>query len=427
MIDTNSKSKQRQYGIVLNYLNLFAKVLIQFLYVPLLLRFLGQGEYGVYQLSASMISYLSLLNFGFSGSYLRFYFRCKGEKDKIKSLNFTYFVCFTLFSVVATLAGFIISNNAKIVLGPKLSANELQLAKKLLQILTINLAISFPGSVFSSIVSANECFIFQRFVELIKTILNPGIGILALILGYQSIGLVIGTTLINIVAIILNIYYCVRVIHAPLGCARFDSLLLRDVGKFSFFLFLNSVIDMINWNVDQFILGRVAGAAEIAIYSVGAQINTMFIQISDMVATAFAPKVNNIISTKKDYQKEINTLFTNIARIQSVLVFGILFGFLSFGQKFIYFWAGKDYYESFFVAIALMAPSALPLCESLAVDIQRAMNLHQFRSIVYLGISIGNIIVSIPLAKKYGAIGSAIGTSIALVLGNCIIINLFIL
>ena len=46
-----------------------------------MLRILGQSEYGVYSLSQSVIGYLSLLNFGFSGSYLRFYSKYVADGD----------------------------------------------------------------------------------------------------------------------------------------------------------------------------------------------------------------------------------------------------------------------------------------------------------------------------------------------------------
>ena len=51
----------------------------------------------------------------------------------------------------------------------------------------------------------------------------------------------------------------------------------------------------------------------------------------------------------------------------------------------------------------------------------QAKNMHKFRSIILFLIAIANIGISIPLAKLYGGIGSAIGTSISLLIGNIII------
>ena len=40
-------------------------------------------------------------------------------------------------------------------------------------------------------------------------------------------------------------------------------------------------------------------------------------------------------------------------------------------------------------------------------------------------IAMVNIVISIPLAKLYGGIGSAIGTSVSLIIGNIIIMNIY--
>ena len=49
--------------------------------------------------------------------------------------------------------------------------------------------------------------------------------------------------------------------------------------------------------------------------------------------------------------------------------------------------------------------------------------MHQFRSWTYLFIALGNLVISIPLARAYGGIGAALGTSISLIIGNGFIMN----
>jgi O-antigen/teichoic acid export membrane protein len=47
----------------------------------------------------------------------------------------------------------------------------------------------------------------------------------------------------------------------------------------------------------------------------------------------------------------------------------------------------------------------------------------QFRSWVYLGIAVLNVLLSIPLAKVYRGVGAALGTAISLVVGNGVVMN----
>jgi len=56
---------------------------------------------------------------------------------------------------------------------------------------------------------------------------------------------------------------------------------------------------------------------------------------------------------------------------------------------------------------------------------QRAKNLHKFRSVICFSIAIINVLVSIPLCIKFGAVGAAIGTVASLIIGNGLIMNIY--
>ena len=102
----------------------------------------------------------------------------------------------------------------------------------------------------------------------------------------------------------------------------------------------------------------------------------------------------------------------------------VLSGFILYGKEFIIFWAGQGYDEAYYVTLLLIIPVSVPLCQTLGVDIQQAMNKHKYRSVVYAIISIGNVLISIPLSMKFGAVGAAIGTAIGLIVGNGMAMNI---
>lgn len=286
------------------------------------------------------------------------------------------------------------------------------------------MALTFPISVFSSIISSQEAFIFQKVVELLKNAINPFLTIIILLLGKGSVGLVCVTTFLTILAGVVNVWYAIGKIGAKFSFKKLDFNLIRNISAFSFFIFLNSIIDQINWNVDKFLLGRLIGSAAIAIYSVGAQINSIYTQASDMTASVMATQVNLIVANNNDPMEKLNVLFVKVGRVQAYIVLAIVSGFLVLGKDFIALWAGKNYGEAYYITLFLIIPEAIPLMQSLGVDIQRALNKHQVRSIIYAGLSIGNIIISIPLIYKFGAAGAAFGTAISLLIGNGLIMNM---
>lgn len=123
---------------------------------------------------------------------------------------------------------------------------------------------------------------------------------------------------------------------------------------------------------------------------------------------------------------ELTELFTKVGRIQFLILALIASGVVFFGKFFIVrIWAGRGYEDSYIVALLLIIPASIALIQNLGIEIQRAEFKHQFRSIVYVGMACINLIMSIILCKKYGAIGSAIGTAFSLVVANGCIMNIY--
>ena len=128
---------------------------------------------------------------------------------------------------------------------------------------------------------------------------------------------------------------------------------------------------------------------------------------------------------KKDGNKKVSDIFIKVSRIQLYILGLILFGFIIFGKSFINLWVGKKYISAYYIILLIIVPGIIPLTQNIGISILQAMNKHKFRSIIYLIIAILNIIISIPLAKRYAGVGAAIGTALANLLGQIIIMNIY--
>lgn len=122
------KINQRKAGVILSYAGQLTKILISIIYTPIMLRLLGQSEYGLYQLVYSVVSYLSLLSLGFSSSYMRFYSRYKAQRDEdgVARLNGMFLLIFTSLSIVCVLCGCVMLGNIKGIFGSGLTDSEYQ-------------------------------------------------------------------------------------------------------------------------------------------------------------------------------------------------------------------------------------------------------------------------------------------------------------
>ena len=415
---------QRKAGVILSYLSQGINILSGLLYTPVMLRLLGQSEYGVYQLVYSVISYLSLLSLGFNASYMRFYSRNKANNDEegIAELNGMFMLIFGFMSFICIICGGALLHNIESIFGKGLTDSEYILAQRLMIFMIINLALTFPNSVFTCIITAHEEFVFQKLIILLQGLLHPFLTLPLLLLGYGSIGMVSITTLLTVGVLASNLIFCFRKLGVKFCFKHLKFSLLKEMWKFTFFIFLNEIINQINWNVDKFLLGRIMGTASVAIYGIGGQINTLYMNFSTSVSNVFAPKVNQIVAESDD-NSELSKIFSVVGRIQFIILTLILSGFIFFGQTFIRFWAGSEYSDSYYVSLLLIVPATIPFIQNLGIEIQRAKNKHKTRSIVYFLIAIGNVFLSIPLIRLWGSIGAAAGTAIALIIGNCIFMN----
>jgi len=421
-----SDSKQRKLGALLSYVSIIASTLVQLLYTPFLISKLGQSEFGLYSLIASVIGYLTVLDLGFGNAIVVYTAKYRAQKkyEEEKKLHGMFRIIFFIIGIIAALIGIILFLNVNNLFGQTMTSTELSEAKIMMLILSFNLFISFQFSIYSSIISAYEKFTFQKIMSIVNTLLKPLLMIPLLFLGYKAIAMTVVITIVNIIVLLSNYTFCKRKLNINIKFMGFDKTLFKTILGYSIWIFLGVIVDKINWSVDQFVLGSVAGTVAVSIYSTASTINTLFINLSTAINTVLLPKMSKMVA-KNASNEDLTKEFIKVGRIQYIIIFLMCSGLIMFGKEFFIAWVGQDFINSYYIAIILIVPLCIPLIQNLGISIMQAKNMHKFRSILLFFIAIANIAISIPLAKAYQGIGSAIGTSLSLIIGNIIIINIY--
>jgi len=420
------KTNQLKAGAMLSYVLILLSNITGVLYTPFMLRMMGQSEYGLYSLAASIVGYLTILDFGFGNAIIRYTakYRALNKKDEESNLNGMFMIVYSFIAILVVIAGVVLYSNVGTMFSKTMTISELEKAKFMMLLLIFNLAISFPFGIFGFIITAYENFVFSRTISIIRVIIFPCIMIPILLLGYGAIGMIVVSTTLNIAMLLINMLYCFVKLKIKMKLTKFDFKLLKEISTYSFYTFLIMIVDKINWSADQFILGAVSGPIMVAIYAVAAQLNNYYLSFSTAIAGVFLPRITAMI-TNNATEAELSDLFIKIGRVQYIVMAFIISGFLLIGQEFINIWAGKDYNTAFYIAAILMIPLTIPLIQNLGISILQAQNKQKFRTFVLTSISILNIFISIPLGRLYGGIGCASGTAIALILGPVILMNIY--
>lgn len=424
--------KQIRLGAVLSYLQMAIGIIIGILYTPVMIRKLGQSEYGLYVTAASIISMLTILNLGFGSGYLKFFakYKAKNDEDSIYRLNGLFLLIFSIIGVIALAIGLFLSFNLQLVYDQGLTEEEYKIARVLMLLLTANLSLSFPMSVFNTIISANEKFVFQKIVTMGKTVLAPLCTLPLLFCGMKSIAVVSVTLIIALLVDLANIAFVFGKLKQRFYFRKLEKGLFKSLFVYTSFILINTIVKQVNWNVDKVLLGRFQGTAMVAIYGVAATLHTYYENFSTSISSVFRTRVHMIVNnTEKDspeQKKALTDLFIRVGRMQFFVMGLIATGLIFFGYDFIVkFWVKEGYEDSYWVCLLLVLPTTIALIQTVGIDVQRALDRHKFRSIAYLIMSVGNVIMTIFLCQKYGAIGAAIGTAVSVFLIDGIVLNIY--
>lgn len=413
--------KQMSLGIVLSYMVIIVQFVTGLVYTPIVLKSLGQSQYGIYSLCTSFMGYLTIMNSGANAAYIRYYVQTKVKNpERIPGLNGIFLKIFAVLAAIALAGGLLIGMFSPQVFGDKISTMEYAIVRNCFTFLAINSAVQVINCVFSSLIIANERFIFGKTINLVVSVLNPVLTTPLLLAGFNCVVIVQVHLFTMIGTLVFNALYCFLKLKTKFSLKYKDKLLLQNIAQFAGFIVLQSIMDQVNWQIDKFILARIQGTSEISVYSVGATFNKYYITFSSALSGVFIAQVNRLQASEK--RNKTNELFVQSSRIFAYFIWLFMSAYMIFGHAFVIRWAGPEYDISYTVGWLLMLPVTASLTMGLAQDIARAMNKHQLQIVINFVICIINGIVSVPLAMKWGALGSAIGTFFAEIC-MCIIVE----
>lgn len=413
-------------GSILSYVNLGISCIIPLLYTPVMLQILGQEEYGVYSVANSVISYLSLLNFGMGSAIIRYLtrYRAEGRTEEVRKLVGLFTVIYSALAVLVCIGGGVLVNLAGTLFGEGLTVSEIQMLKTLLVIMTVSTAISFPLGIYSSVIIVYERYVFNKLICILETVLTPVLNLVALYAGFGSMGLALVGTGVRIADAVIQGGYCVKKLGVYPVFRGMPVGILREMVTFCVFIFMSTVVDMLYWATDKVLIGALVGSAAVAVYNVGGTFTSMLQSMAHAISNVFGPRVNIMVSQKAP-RRDISELLIRVGRLQYLVVSLLLSGYIVFGQHFIRIWAGEGYEDAYYVALLTMLPLAVPLIQNIAFTTIVAENKHRFRSIVYAIIAVFNVVSTWLVLPYYGIIGAAACTAVAYVLGQGIIMNIY--
>lgn len=410
-------------GAVISYVSIFLNIIISLIYTPWMIRQVGVSDYGLYSLVLAFLSYF-MLDFGLSGTITRFVakYRAEGREDKVSNmLGITakvYLIFDTIIFIILFVLYFFLAN----IFGG-LTPEEIERLKVLYCIAGTFSVLSFLFKPVSGAMMAYEFFVENKLLDLVVRVGTVLLIVVALLLDGNVYHIVFITGAVGFGTALLRYLIFTKKSKIRINWRYFEKAELIALFSFSAWILLVQLAQMFRLSLVPTILGICSDTTEISVFSVGRNLEGMVYTISAALNGLFLPVVSRMVHSGD--RKGIMDLMVRVGRLQLYVIFLIFAGFCAFGERFIHLWVGETFHASYFVFIFLVFANVISLTMQIAMDMVYAENKIKHTATRVLISSVIGIILSIIVAPKYGALGCAAATGVALVLTQILYVDFY--
>lgn len=417
----------RGSGIALSYVYTLLNMLCGVFLSSFLIRILGKTEYGVYQTISSFATYLVLLEFGTGTVMTRNIAACRGrnasqeEIDKNISTLWTVSHVLSFIIIIASVIFYFLIDS---IYAKSMTAEQLVYAKGIFVLVAGHLVISFYLQTVNGIALGFEKYSFISIQHILKVLLRTGL-LVGVILIYRKAIAIAEVDIILIAGIFIFVFfYCKKVFRTKFGVFRFDKTIFKTALPLCAAIFLQTIVNQANNNVDKFIIGIKISPEAVTMYSIGLYIFTIFSSLTTIPVSMYAPQVSMDMSRGLEGDALTEKLIAP-CRLTAVTGGAILFGFIAAGRQFIDILYGEEYSEAWIIAIILIAPSFINMLNGVLINVLNYLNKRMVRSVALFITTVANIVLTIFWIDIWGMTGAAAATCVCTVVGQIIIMNIY--
>ena len=409
-----SSSQQIKYGAILSYLGVAVYILVGLLYTPWMIRVIGKDDYGLYTLAYSIVA-LFVFDFGISAAIQRFVAKYLAEDNKDKVNQCVSLVCklylyidifiFLVLAIVYVLVPHMYR---------ELSTEQISRLEVVLVMAGLFSVISFPFIPLNGILSAYEKFVQLKTCDLLSKVLTVGINVVCLYCGGGLYELVLTNVLVGLFIICIKFLIVQRETEIKVQIGYKDTSEMHSLLSFSGWTTVVALCQRCILNISPSILGMFAGAGEIAVLGISISLEAYTYTFACALNGLFLPRISRILHERGN----VLPLMIRVGRIQILTMGLILVGFIIVGKDFLSVWLGEGYEEVYLCTLLLIIPAFLLLPADIADQTLIASGNVKYRAVVYVGMSLVNIPLSILMTKYYGLVGLAFSIFIVYMIRN---------
>lgn len=278
---------------VIQYSRLIISALISLVSVRLILKALGEDDYGLYDVVAGVIGLLGFLRFSLSMTSVRFLSISMGKKDD-EDTRRTFNACFWTHVFMAAALILALELVSLFIFDGRLNiaADRVQTAKWIYQFMLLSLFLNIVVTPFISILISHENFIYVALVYIFDSLLKLGIAILITKSGGDRLllyGMLMAVvTMVNVLCFV--VYDIVRY-RRHLRVATVTLRDLKSVSGFAGWTMLDSMGVALSRQGYTVLLNRFFNTSVNAVFALARQVEVPIYTISSSIIDSMKPQI----------------------------------------------------------------------------------------------------------------------------------------
>ncbi len=404
-------------GTATKYVLLAASIAVGVFLMPYTVRHLGTSEYGLWMLVASMTVYFNLFDLGYGNGLVRHVADAdaRGDAVLVNQILSTFFVIYIGLGVLVIGAAAVLI--AWVPYFPNLLPTQIPLARFILAVIGVRIALGFPMTVFGAVTTARQRFALNNNVATVSLLVNAAVQFALLARGYHVRAVVAGSVTVDLLTYIGYARTAKRAFPAlRLRLSAFRASLVRDVTAFSLYVFLISIAAQIGFNLDNIVVGAALGTSAVAVYAVTLRLAEAQRNLSNQFNTLMFPVVVRYGALNDP--DSLRRMLIEGTRLSLTLVCGLTVCLMAFGRPLISRWMGHGFDAAVIPLYVLAIAGVVLIGQAPLGNILLGTGRHRLVAFVSLGEALANLALSIVLVRRFGLIGVAIGTAIPVFVAN---------
>jgi len=401
-------------NILTNYATVFLVAVAGLVTTPIMLKYLGVAEYGIWVLAGSVVGYLEILELGFGTATTKLIAEDADKRTErvLRTLNTNVFVL-TVMGFLALIGGLVMSYYAPAWFNvpPDLESAT----QKAFVILTVAIAVSIPFDTFGGALNAYQRLDLLSLTNMWRALGAAIGGAVVAVLGGGVVAVTLVTAIFGMSAHLLRWRMLRRIIPGlRLSLRLVERAQIGLTAKLSWWFMLRDAAVVVTQRLDLVVVGVMLGLHAVAAYSIGLKLAQMGMKAMQPFSALFFPRASGLAA--EGDVRGLGALLVDGTRVSLAVANPIMLLLSILAWPLVVAWVGDGLGDAVPVLVLLaLARGAASVAETAwwllggAGWIRWTASLSMLEAAVNLG-------SSILLAPVYGPAGVAAGTLIGVVL-----------